>query len=78
MHVSSFVTLDTKNGTLDTMAQMHHPSTGPHQMFGLVMGITIAPKGPQVTADAPERIIRIEQREKPNGSTASSRRCRSP
>ena len=67
LHVSDFVTLDTKNGTLDTGEQMHHQSSAPHQMFGLVMGIIVTPKGPQAVAAAPDREIRIEQRERPNG-----------
>jgi FtsP/CotA-like multicopper oxidase with cupredoxin domain len=39
---------------------------GAHQMYGLVMGLTIKPKGPQIVASGPERAIRIQQREKPN------------
>ena len=66
IHISDFVTLDTKNGKLNTDAQMHHETNAPHQMYGLVMGISVAPKGQQLAAAAPERIIRIEQREKPN------------
>jgi FtsP/CotA-like multicopper oxidase with cupredoxin domain len=67
LHVSDFVTLDTRNGMLETGEQMHHESNAPHQMFGLVMGINVAPKGPQAVATAPDREIRIEQRERPNG-----------
>jgi FtsP/CotA-like multicopper oxidase with cupredoxin domain len=65
--VSDFVTLDTKNGVLETSEAHHHESTAPHQMFGLVMGINVAPKGPPPVAVAPDREIRIEQRERPNG-----------
>jgi FtsP/CotA-like multicopper oxidase with cupredoxin domain len=67
VHVSDLVSLDMKNGTLETAEQSHHASGAPHQMYGLVMGITITPKGPQAVAAAPEREIRIEQRERPNG-----------
>jgi FtsP/CotA-like multicopper oxidase with cupredoxin domain len=67
LHVSDFVTLDTKNGVLQVANQMHHESNAPHQMYGLVMGINITPKGPQSVASVPERVIRIEQRERANG-----------
>ena len=66
IHISDFVTLDMKNGALDAAEQSHHQANAPHQMHGLVMGITVTPKGPQVVAGAPERNIRIEQRERPN------------
>jgi FtsP/CotA-like multicopper oxidase with cupredoxin domain len=66
VHISDYVTLDTKNGQLDAGAAMHHEANAPHQMYGLVIGMTVAAKGPQVAARAPERIIRIEQRERPN------------
>ena len=64
-HLSSFVTLDTKNGVLDSSAAAHHMSDRPHQMYGLVMGITVTPKGTAPVAAAPDRIIRIEQRKQP-------------
>ena len=67
LHVSDFVTLDMKNGVLETTEAQHHQSNAPHQMFGLVMGINIASKGPQPVAVAPDREIRIEQRERANG-----------
>lgn len=62
-HVSDFVTLDTKNGVVDTAGQKHHPGNAPHQMYGLVMGITVAPKGPAAVDGPVDRRIRIEQRE---------------
>ena len=67
IHVSDMVTLDTKNGVLHVAEQAHHQSNAPHQMYGLVMGITVAPKGPQPVPSAPDREIRIEQRERANG-----------
>ena len=67
LHVSDYVTLDTKNGALETAEQSHHASNAPHQMYGLVMGINITPKGPQAVAATPDREIRIEQRERANG-----------
>ena len=33
----------------------HHASDRPHQMFGLVMGISVAPKGPPAESTGPER-----------------------
>jgi FtsP/CotA-like multicopper oxidase with cupredoxin domain len=65
-HLSSAVALDTENGDLDHSALDHHASDRPHQMFGLVVGMTVAPRGPQPVATGPERAIRILQRQKPN------------
>jgi FtsP/CotA-like multicopper oxidase with cupredoxin domain len=67
IHVSDLVTLDMKNGRLNVSEQKHHESNAPHQMYGLVMGIIVTPKGPPVVASAPDRVIRIEQRERANG-----------
>jgi FtsP/CotA-like multicopper oxidase with cupredoxin domain len=64
-HINSVAELDTRDGTLDPAAQEHHPSDRPHHMSGLVMGITVAPKEPEVAGAEPARKIRIEQREKP-------------
>jgi len=60
------VALDTENGHLEHSALDTHGSDRPHQMFGLVVGMTVAPRGPQARATGPERAIRILQREKPN------------
>jgi len=65
-HLSDLVTLDTDHGSLDSTMLAHHPSDRPHQMYGLVMGISVAPKGPAATVNGPERRIRIVQRERPN------------
>jgi FtsP/CotA-like multicopper oxidase with cupredoxin domain len=65
-HLSDLVALDTEKGSLDSAMLSHHSSDRPHQMFGLVMGISIAPKGPPAKVTGPERAIRIIQREKPN------------
>ena len=64
-HVSNIISLDNDRGTMDTSMISHHGSDRPHQMFGLVLGITVAPKGEQAVAGEPDRTIRIEQREKP-------------
>jgi len=66
VHLSGLVALDTEDGGLDTTMLSHHESDRPHQMFGLVMGITVAPKGVQAAYTGPTREIRILQREKPN------------
>jgi FtsP/CotA-like multicopper oxidase with cupredoxin domain len=68
IHISDYVTVDEKNGKVDAAAQSHHQTNAPHQMYGLVLGITVAPKGPQLVAAAPERRIRIEQRERPSAN----------
>jgi FtsP/CotA-like multicopper oxidase with cupredoxin domain len=65
-HLSNLVALDTENGTLDPSMLNHHMSDRPHQMFGLVMGISIAPNGTSAEPSEPPRAIRIVQREKPN------------
>jgi FtsP/CotA-like multicopper oxidase with cupredoxin domain len=65
-HVSEIVSLDADHGTLDSTMMGHHMSDRPHQMFGLVMGLSVAPNGSPVAATGPERKIRILQREKPN------------
>jgi len=65
-HLSDIVSLDAENGAFDSTKIVHHQSDRPHQMYGLVMGITIAPNGPAARAAGPERKIRIVQREKPN------------
>ncbi|HXJ31834.1 MAG TPA: multicopper oxidase domain-containing protein, partial [Gemmatimonadales bacterium] len=58
--------LDTENGMLDSAMMGHHKSDRPHQMFGLVMGISIAPHGPQTVSTETPRAIRLVVREKPN------------
>jgi FtsP/CotA-like multicopper oxidase with cupredoxin domain len=65
-HLSDLVALDTDKGSLDSSMLAHHSSDRPHQMYGLVMGISVAPKGPAAAVNGPERRIRIVQREKPN------------
>jgi len=65
-HLSNLVALDTENGMLDSAMLSHHMSDRPHQMFGLVMGISIAPKGTNAEPSEAPRAIRIVQREKPN------------
>jgi FtsP/CotA-like multicopper oxidase with cupredoxin domain len=67
VHLSNLVSLDMEDGAMEHSIVEHHKSDRPHQMFGLVMGLTVSPKGKQpAPAEAP-RAIRIEQREQPNG-----------
>lgn len=65
-HISSLVELDTDNGMLDSALLRHHMSDRPHQMFGLVLGISIAPKGPPLVSTETPRAIRLVVHEKPN------------
>ena len=65
-HVSGLAALDTENGAMDSTKLGHHGSDRPHQMFGLVMGISVAPKGAEPAVDSNPRALRIVQREKAN------------
>jgi FtsP/CotA-like multicopper oxidase with cupredoxin domain len=66
-HLSQIVALDTENGEMDHSGLEHHVSDRPHQMFGLVMGITIDPKGPAAVASTkPVKPYRMVVRERPN------------
>ena len=66
-HLSTLVSLDTDMGDHDMAAESHHPSDRPHQMYGLVLGIRVAPsKGVVQAGGAAPRKIRIIQREKAN------------
>ncbi|HEV8612979.1 MAG TPA: multicopper oxidase domain-containing protein, partial [Gemmatimonadales bacterium] len=65
-HLSKLVALDTEKGMLDESQFDHHVSDRPHQMFGLVLGITVAPKGALAQSGEPPRVIRLLQREQPN------------
>jgi len=64
-HLSPLVSLDMDRGEMDEGAMAHHASEGPHQMFGLVLGIRVAPKGPMVADTRPARAIRLVVREQP-------------
>jgi FtsP/CotA-like multicopper oxidase with cupredoxin domain len=64
-HLSKLVALDTENGELDSTMLEHHTSDRPHQMFGLVLGISIAPRGTNREPTETPRAIRLVQRERP-------------
>jgi FtsP/CotA-like multicopper oxidase with cupredoxin domain len=67
-HLSYLVALDTEGGVAqpDTTGHMAHPSDQPHQMYGLVMGIRVAPKGQVVRSTQEPRPIRLLVRSRPN------------
>ena len=63
-HISSLVSLDAEGGDLDSSMLSHHMSDRPHQMFGLVMGITVEPRGVAAPAPTDARKLRLLVREK--------------
>jgi FtsP/CotA-like multicopper oxidase with cupredoxin domain len=71
-HLSKLVALDTENGVLKAGMVDHHTSDRPHQMFGLVMGISITPNETSPAPAGTPRAIRIVQRERPNVYGAQS------
>jgi FtsP/CotA-like multicopper oxidase with cupredoxin domain len=66
IHLSKLVALDTENDLLDSAMLSHHMSDRPHQMFGLVMGLSIAPRGTNPAPTEAPRVIRLVQRERAN------------
>jgi FtsP/CotA-like multicopper oxidase with cupredoxin domain len=66
-HLSTLVSLDAESGVMDSTGAMRHMSDRPHQMYGLVLGIHVAPRGTPapVVASEPRR-IRLLVREKPS------------
>ncbi|HEU4786255.1 MAG TPA: multicopper oxidase domain-containing protein [Gemmatimonadaceae bacterium] len=65
-HLSNLVALDNDRGSFDESMVSHHMSDRPHQMYGLVMGIRVAPHGPVARSAIPPRAIRLEVRERKN------------
>jgi FtsP/CotA-like multicopper oxidase with cupredoxin domain len=65
-HLSSLVSLDNDRGMMDMGALSHHASDRPHQMYGLVLGIRVAPRGPVLADRRVPRALRLEVREKPH------------
>lgn len=64
VHIGGMVDPETKDGVENPAAHAMHKSDVTHHMVGLVMGLTVAPKGEQAVAAKADRRIRIEQREK--------------
>lgn len=66
-HLSTLVSLDDQHGVMDSTGAMRHMSDRPHQMYGLVLGVHVAPHGSALPASgAPARHIRLLVRERPN------------
>ena len=63
-HLSADAELDTDKGELDPTMLSHHMSDRPHQMFGLVLGLSVAPRGPQPPPPTNARAIKLTIREK--------------
>jgi manganese oxidase len=66
LHLSDLASLDNKQGAMNHDLASHHASDAPHQMFGLVMGLRVAPKGPAVALAEAPRPIRVIMRERAN------------
>ena len=66
LHVSPIVSLDMKQGVMASPMAGHELSGGPHQMFGLVMGIRVAANGPRPALTGRPRAVRITMREQQN------------
>ena len=64
-HLSSYISLDTDRGVEHHEMEKMHPSDRPHQMYGLVLGITVAPNGKLAKVTGPERKIRVFLRSQP-------------
>jgi FtsP/CotA-like multicopper oxidase with cupredoxin domain len=58
--------LDMERGVLDQSSVEHHMSDRPHQMYGLVLGISVAPHGEIARLAPPRRNIRLIVRERPH------------
>jgi len=66
-HLSTLVSLDNTSGSMDSAGTMLHMSDRPHQMYGLVLGIHVAPHAAaKPVASATPRQIRLIVRERPN------------
>jgi FtsP/CotA-like multicopper oxidase with cupredoxin domain len=65
-HIDPTSALDSYRGAFDSTGMAHHMSDRPHQMYGLVMGITVNPQGENVADTRPARPVHLEIREKPH------------
>ncbi len=64
-HLSHHVAMDTEKGVPAPQNDAHHMADAPHQMYGLVMGLRVAPRGTVAQAPTNARPIRLIMREKP-------------
>ncbi len=66
-HLSHHVAMDTEKGVAKPENDAHHMSDAPHQMYGLVMGIRVAPtRAAMLAGGIAPRPIRLIMREKDN------------
>jgi FtsP/CotA-like multicopper oxidase with cupredoxin domain len=68
-HISHIASLETTRGEFDEAALAHHASDRPHQMYGLILGISVRPKGPLVQdtrVPQPKRLV-IREKERVYG-----------
>jgi len=63
-HLSSLASLDTDRGMLDEAMLGHHMSDRPHQMYGLVLGIRVEPRGKVARSTETPRALRLLVRER--------------
>jgi FtsP/CotA-like multicopper oxidase with cupredoxin domain len=63
-HISSLVALDREREHYDPAVASRHPSDRPHEMFGLVLGLRVAPKGPPAQLVESPRTLRLIVRQK--------------
>lgn len=67
VHLSTLVSLDMNKGDMDaSKVAEHHMGDAPHQMFGLVMGIRVAPGAARPQLAEKPRSMRILMRQKAN------------
>ena len=65
-HLSHHVAMDTHKGVASPASDAQHMANAPHQMYGLVMGLRVAPRGRVAKAPRDGRAIRLLVRQKPN------------
>ena len=66
LHLSDLASPDMAMGVMQQGHAAHMDNDSKHQMFGLVMGMQIEPRGPAPAAPAAPRRIRVTMRERDN------------
>jgi FtsP/CotA-like multicopper oxidase with cupredoxin domain len=66
LHLSDLASPDMSNGVIQQGHAAHMDNDSKHQMFGLVMGIQVEPRGAPVAAPAAPRQIRVTMRQREN------------
>ena len=64
LHLSDLASPDMAKGVMQQGHAMHADNDSKHQMFGLVMGLQIEPRGAQPTTPAAARQIRVTMRQR--------------